>query len=57
LAISLGGDSDTIACITGGIAQAHYKTIPQEIVQEVTQRLPKDLLDVVLQFDEKYNAL
>jgi ADP-ribosylglycohydrolase len=56
LAISLGGDSDTIACITGGIAQAYYKTIPQEIVQEVTQRLPKDLLDVVLQFDEKYNA-
>jgi ADP-ribosylglycohydrolase len=56
LAISLGGDSDTIACITGGIAQAYYKTIPQEIVQEVMQRLPKELLEVVLQFDEKYNA-
>jgi ADP-ribosyl-[dinitrogen reductase] hydrolase len=57
LAISLGGDSDTIACITGGIAQAYYKTIPQEIVHEVMQRLPKELLEVVLQFDDKYNAL
>lgn len=25
LAISIGGDSDTIACITGGIAEAYYK--------------------------------
>jgi ADP-ribosylglycohydrolase len=56
LAISIGGDSDTIACISGGIAQAYYKSIPEEIVQEVMQRLPKELLDVVLQFDEKYNA-
>ena len=30
-AISLGGDSDTIACMTGGIAQAFYKKIPEEI--------------------------
>lgn len=28
-AISLGGDSDTIACISGSIAHAFYKTIPQ----------------------------
>jgi len=56
LAISIGGDSDTIACISGGIAQAYYKTIPPEIIQEVRQRLPKELLEVVLQFDEKYNA-
>ena len=26
-AISLGGDSDTLACITGGIAEAYYKDI------------------------------
>ena len=30
-AISLGGDSDTLACITGGIAQAFYREIPKEI--------------------------
>jgi ADP-ribosylglycohydrolase len=27
LAISIGGDSDTIACIAGGIAQAYYKSV------------------------------
>ena len=32
-AISLGGDSDTLACITGGIAQAHYG-IPSDIAVE-----------------------
>ena len=31
LAVSLGGDSDTIACIAGGIAQAYYGGIPAEI--------------------------
>lgn len=28
-AVSLGGDSDTLACITGGIAEAYYKEIPR----------------------------
>lgn len=40
LAVSLGGDSDTLACITGGIAEAYYKEIPEEIVQQMWQRLP-----------------
>lgn len=30
-AVSIGGDSDTIACITGGIAHAYYKKIPDAI--------------------------
>ena len=34
LAVSLGGDSDTLACITGGIAEAFYKAFPQPIVKE-----------------------
>ncbi len=32
-AVTLGGDSDTIACITGGIAQAHYGGVPEYIVR------------------------
>jgi ADP-ribosylglycohydrolase len=28
LAISLGGDSDTLACMAGGIAQAFYGGVP-----------------------------
>lgn len=47
LAISLGGDSDTLACITGGIAQAYYIEIPDEIIEEIRMRLPKEFWDVM----------
>jgi ADP-ribosylglycohydrolase len=33
-AVSLGGDSDTLACITGGIAEAYY-SIPECLLQDV----------------------
>jgi len=32
LAVSLGGDSDNLAAITGGIAEAYYREIPEDIV-------------------------
>lgn len=54
--ISLGGDSDTMACITGGISQAYYKKIPQEIVAHVECGLPKDLLEIVDRFNETYKC-
>jgi len=55
LAISIGGDSDTIAAITGGIAEAFYKEIPEEIADFVQIILGPDLmLDVVIPFSEKY---
>ena len=41
-AVSLGGDSDTLACITGGIAEAFYG-MPQELRNETLKRLPNDL--------------
>ena len=53
-AISLGGDSDTIACITGGIAQAYYKTVPENIIKESKNRLDKTLLAVVDRFNARY---
>lgn len=37
-AVSMGGDSDTLACITGGIAEAYYREIPEEMV-EATKRV------------------
>ena len=40
-AVSLGGDSDTLACITGGIAEACYGGVPEEIAKRVTHNLPK----------------
>ena len=47
IAISLGGDSDTMACIAGGIAEAFYRTIPQHLVDFARQKLKKEMLDVI----------
>ncbi|MEM7028693.1 MAG: ADP-ribosylglycohydrolase family protein [Chloroflexota bacterium] len=53
-AISLGGESDTLACMTGGIAHAFYKEIPAEIVKGVKARLPEEFLETIDQFDQAY---
>jgi ADP-ribosylglycohydrolase len=54
LAISLGGDSDTQACIAGAIAHAFYREIPHEIEKEVRSRLPREFLDILDEFLKKY---
>ena len=49
-AVSLGGDSDTLACITGGIAEAYYKEIPKFMADRVAQPFPRifnKILDAV----------
>ena len=53
-AVSLGGDSDTLACITGGIAEAFYGGVPDDIGKEAMDRLPSDLLGIVDNFCQKY---
>jgi ADP-ribosylglycohydrolase len=53
-AISLGGDSDTMACIAGGIAYAFYKEIPLDIVTNVRERLPDEFLFILDRFSERY---
>lgn len=52
LAISLGGDADTMAAIAGGIAEAYYKEIPSYITEEVQKRLPREFIDVMQRFYE-----
>lgn len=54
LAISIGGDSDTIACITGGIAEAFYKDIPEYIVENTLRVLPLEFIKVIEDFSVKY---
>lgn len=51
-AISIGGDSDTIACMTGGIAQAYYRHIPKEIYHKGIYLLDIDLKKIVKHFNE-----
>lgn len=48
LAVSLGGDSDTLACITGGIAEAFYG-IPEDIKLEVKKRIPEKFNEIISQ--------
>jgi len=50
LAVSIGGDSDTIACITGGLAEAYYKEIPPSIIQQARMRLPDPMLKIIDEF-------
>jgi ADP-ribosylglycohydrolase len=53
-AISLGGDSDTMGCIAGGIAEAYYGDVPDTIVREVRARLPEEFLGIVDEFRKRY---
>lgn len=52
-AISLGGDSDTLACITGGIAQAYYG-VPAAIADRAMSILDEDLRAVTARFMSSY---
>ena len=47
LAVSLGGDSDTLACITGSIAQLYYKDISDGIIRKMKALLPEEFWDIM----------
>jgi ADP-ribosylglycohydrolase len=53
-AVSLGGDSDTLACITGGIAHAFYGSLPEHITGMVYSILDDRLGDVTREFMEAF---
>jgi len=53
-AISLGGDSDTLACITGGIAEAYYGPVASRIRNKVQECLTEDLWQITEQFCHRY---
>ena len=46
-AVSIGGDSDTLACITGGMAEAYYGVIPEHLSEPVLKMFPKAFNDVL----------
>jgi ADP-ribosylglycohydrolase len=53
-AISLGGDADTLACITGAVAEAHYGGLPPHILVPALGALDERLRGVVVRFCERY---
>jgi len=55
-AVSLGGDSDTQACIAGAIAHAFYGKLPDRIAAEVHSRLPVPLRQITTLFCNKYSC-
>lgn len=55
-AISIGGDSDTLAAITGGIAEAYYG-IPSEIRKHELTFLDERLLAILVEFENKYKPI
>ena len=57
LAISLGGDADTLAAISGPMAYAFYKQMPDELVMNAKKKLPQWMLDINEEFDGYCNDL
>ena len=49
-AISLGGDSDTLTCITGSLAEAFYGGVPKAIAEKALSYLDPNMCEVVKQF-------
>ncbi len=55
-AVSLGGDSDTLACITGGMAEAFYGPVSPAIRQKVQAFLPFELWNITATFCGKFGS-
>lgn len=53
IAVSYGGDSDTLAAIVGSLAGAYYE-IPLELVSKTIDYLPKEMIKVIRDFDERF---
>ncbi len=54
LTVSLGGDADTMGAITGAVAIAYYKEMPDAVYDFVMARIPTDLKQVVEAFESKF---
>lgn len=52
LAISLGGDADTLAAIAGPMAYAHYKHMPEPLIKNALTKLPKWMVELNDEFDK-----
>lgn len=57
LAISLGGDADTLAAIAGPMAFAYYKKMPDALVYQTLKKLPDWMVDVSERFDDIVNKV
>ncbi|MFO7761976.1 MAG: ADP-ribosylglycohydrolase family protein [Thermodesulfobacteriota bacterium] len=56
-AVSLGGDSDTLACITGAIAEACFGPVAVGVLEKVRANLPADLWLITERFCRRFCGL
>ncbi len=54
IALSFGGDTDTNACIVGGMAEAFYG-LPASLKKEALNRLPDEFVEIIEKFEAKTN--
>ena len=54
LSVRLGGDTDTLAAMSGGIAEAYYGGVPKNLWKEAMTRLEPEFIEVIDEFYEKY---
>src|ERR1017187_4398567 len=47
LAVSLGGDADTLAAIAGSVAEPFHRDLPEHVVSNVRALLPAEFLEVI----------
>lgn len=53
MAVKFGGDTDTIACMTGGLSYVFYEEIPLDLIQRVLIKLPEDYRQIIKKFATK----
>lgn len=56
LAISLGGDADTLGAISGPMAYAFYKYMPEELIANAKSKLPEWMLEINDELDAFING-
>jgi ADP-ribosylglycohydrolase len=56
-AISLGGDADTLACITGGVAEAFYGGVPEDLAQCALAKLDDQLGATIQRFRKRFGLV
>lgn len=56
IAISLGGDADTIACMASSIS-VHLYGVPQGLYEDGRKLIPNDMKAIIDEFDEKYISI
>jgi len=54
-AVSLGGDSDTLACIAGAVAEAYYGLPPRPVLQKVKKILTQELWEILWSFYHQFS--